>query len=104
MPLQRSNEQLLHRQTAAREITRVLGLRIHPDGLRRRTTQLPREGLALLLHSVNQGQDLLQSGDLELAIETDVAGTDLGNALADPQSLQLLQSEVFGEPSGHPHT
>jgi len=81
----------------------MLGLRIHTDGRRRRLTASLRRVGPQPVGSCHQLQDLIQRGDLELAIKPRVGRAQLRDALARPQTLELGEREVLGEPARDAH-
>src|SRR5690606_8915195 len=70
-------------------VGRVLGLRVDAD----RPTQLRGE-------LAGQGDDLVQGGDLVLAVVGGVLRPQVRDALGGAQRLQLGQGEVLHEPAG----
>ena len=84
--LQGFHQQVFHRQADSLEVGAVLDLRHQPD---------PAPGAAGLLDQ--EGDDLVQRGNAELAVERGAA--QLRQPLAGVQRFQLGQGEVFGEPA-----
>src|SRR5216684_4419207 len=76
-------------------------LGIDPDVTGRGLAELPRVGIALLLDAVHEGQDLLESWNLELPVEARVTRPRVRNALARTQRFELSESEVLRKPSGN---
>lgn len=99
--LERVHENLFHRQADAREIGWMFRLGINTDVPGRGLTELPRVRVTLLLDAVYEGQDLLESWNLELPVEAGIPRPGVRNALARAQCFELGECEVFGEPSGH---
>src|ERR1700722_4441785 len=98
--LERLHEELLHRQSEAREIGRVFCFRVYTDVPGRGLTELACVRVTLLLDAVYERQDLFESWNLELTVEADVPRPRLGNALARSQCFELGECEVLGEPAG----
>ncbi len=88
---QRVDQLFFHRQPDAAEVARMLGLDIEADG-----PAAAARGVG------GQRDDLVQRRDLELVVVLRIGRTQLRNALARAQRLELGQREVLGEPALQP--
>src|SRR5450755_186869 len=90
MARQHLQQQSLLWQSELSEMLRMLGFGVNPD-----------RAAPVTVFLRDQLQDLLECRHLELIVVGDVGRTDLRQALARAQALDLREREVLGKPAVH---